>query len=142
MAVISSSGVVGIVKDVSKNYASVLSVLHQNSSISAKLSESGYIGSLIWNGRDPRVAQLMDIPNHVQIAEGMLIQTSGFSAMFPAGINIGKVKAFDVKDGDNFYSIDVDLLTDMNNVSVVYVVDNLMRMEQVELETQAEQNDD
>ena len=142
MAVISSSGIVGIVKDVSKNYASVLSVLHQNSSISAKLSESGYIGSLVWNGRDPKVAQLMDIPNHVQLAEGMLIQTSGFSAMFPAGINIGKVKAFDVKDGDNFYSIDVDLLTDMNNVSVVYVVDNLMRMEQVELETQVEQNDD
>jgi rod shape-determining protein MreC len=142
MAVISSSGVVGIVKDVSKNYASVLSLLHHNSSISAKLSESGYIGSLVWDGRDPKVAQLMDIPNHVQLAEGMLIQTSGFSAMFPAGINVGKVKTFEVNDGANFYSIDVDLLTDMYNVSVVYVVDNLMRMEQVELENQAEQDDD
>ena len=142
MAVISSSGIVGIVKDVSKNYASVLSILHHNSSISAKLSESGYIGSLVWDGRDPQVAQLMDIPNHVQLAEGMQVQTSGFSAMFPAGINIGKVRYFEVMDGDNFYSIDVDLLTDMHNVSVVYVVDNLMRMEQVELEQQAQTDDD
>ena len=92
-------GIVGIVKDVSKNYASVISVLHHNSSISAKLSDSGYIGSLVWDGRDPQVAQLMDIPNHVELAEGMLIQTSGFSSMFPAGINIGKVKeSFEVKD--------------------------------------------
>jgi rod shape-determining protein MreC len=142
MAVISSVGVVGIVKDVSKNYASVISVLHHNSSISAKLKDSGYIGSLVWNGRDPQVAQLMDIPNHVELAEGMQIQTSGFSAMFPAGINIGKVRSFEVKDGDNFYSIDVELLTDMHNVSVVYVVDNLMRMEQVELEQQAQTDDD
>jgi rod shape-determining protein MreC len=97
---------------------------------------------LVWDGRDPQVAQLMDIPNHVQLAEGMQVQTSGFSAMFPAGINIGKVRYFEVMDGDNFYSIDVDLLTDMHNVSVVYVVDNLMRMEQVELEQQAQTDDD
>ena len=141
MAVISSAGIVGIVKDVSKNYASVLSVLHQNSSISARLTESGYIGSLTWNGRDPKVAQLMDIPNHVYLAEGMLVQTSGFSSMFPAGINIGKVKSFSVKDGANFYSIEVDLLTDMNALSMVYVVDNLMRMEQIELEEQAQTDD-
>ena len=142
MAVLSSDGIVGIVKDVSKNYASVISVLHQNSSISAKLKDSGYIGSLVWDGRDPQVAQLMDIPNHVDLAEGMLIQTSGFSSMFPAGINIGKVKEFHVDEGDNFHSIEVELLTNMSTISMVYVVDNLMRMEQIELEEQAQTDDD
>ncbi|MFM1875222.1 MAG: hypothetical protein RL266_959 [Bacteroidota bacterium] len=138
MAVISSEGIVGIVKDVSKNYATVISVLHKNSSISAKLAESGYIGSLIWDGQDPSVAQLMDIPNHVELAEGMLVQTSGYSAMFPAGISIGTVRSFKVKEGDNFHTIEVDLLTDMNAVSVVYVVNNLMGSEQKELEIQVE----
>jgi len=142
MAVISSNGIVGIVKDVSKNFASVISVLHKNSSISAKLADMEYIGSLVWTGGDPKIAQLMDIPNHVQLAEGMLIQTSGFSAMFPSGINIGTVRSFNVEQGDNFYSIEVDLLTDMSSVSIVYVVNNLMHLEQTELEKQAEIHDE
>lgn len=142
MAVISSNGIVGIVKDVSKSYASVISVLHKNSSISAKLSDSGYIGSLVWDGRDPQVVQLMDIPNHVQIEEGMAIETSGYSAMFPSGIGIGKVKSFEIKEGDNFYSINVTMNTDMSAVSMVYVVNNLMRSEQVQLENQTQTDDD
>lgn len=142
MAVISSNGIVGIVKDVSKNFASVISVLHKNSSISAKLADTEYIGSLVWDGRNPKLAQLMDIPNHVQLVEGMLIQTSGFSAMFPSGIKIGTVRSFETEQGDNFYSIEVDLLTDMSSVSLVYVVNNLMRLEQTELEKQAQTDDE
>lgn len=142
MAVISSNGIVGIVKDVSKNYSTVISVLHKNSSISAKLAGSGYIGSLVWDGKDPKTAQLLDIPNHVTVEEGMLVQTSGYSAMFPANISIGVVRSSEVKQGENFHSIQVDLLTDMNSVSMVYVVDNLMRMEQIELEKQAQTDED
>ena len=141
MAVLSSAGIVGIVKDVSKNFATVISVLHKNSSISAKLANTGYIGSLTWDGRNPQVVQLMDIPNHVELAEGMVVQTSGYSAMFPAGIAIGKVRSFSIKEGDNFYSIEVDLFTDMNAVSVVYVVNNMMGAEQQELELQAQTDD-
>lgn len=142
MAVISSNGIVGIVKDVSKNFASVISVLHKNSSISVKLADTEYIGSLVWDGGDPQIAQLMDIPNHVQLAKGMLVQTSGFSAMFPSGINVGTIRSFEVEQGDNFYSIDVDLLTDMSSVSMVYVINNLMRFEQIELEKQAQSDDE
>ncbi len=142
MAVISSTGIVGIVKDVSKNYASVISVLHKNSSISARLAQSGYIGSLVWDGRNPQTAQLMDIPNHVLIEEGMLVETSGYSSMFPAGIPIGTIKSFDIEEGANFYSIDVSLNTNMNAVSMVYVVNNLMKTEQQKLEEETQENDD
>jgi rod shape-determining protein MreC len=141
MAVISSNGIVGIVKDVSKNFASVISVLHKNSSISAKLADEGYIGSLTWDGRDPKVVQLMDIPNHVRMAEGMLVETSGFSAMFPSGVPIGKVRSFEVADGDNFHSIEVELFTDMQSVEVVYVVNNMMRLEQTQLETESQDDE-
>jgi rod shape-determining protein MreC len=141
MAVLSSNGIVGIVKDVSKDYATVISVLHKSSSISARLVDSGYIGSLVWDGKDPRVTQLMDIPNHVELKKGMLIQTSGFSALFPTGIDIGTVRSSEIKPGDNFHSIAVDMLTDFNSVSMVYVVNNLKRMEQVELENQTQENE-
>lgn len=141
MAVISSNGIVGIVKDVSKNFASVISILHKQSSVSAKIADSEYIGSITWNGKDPKLAQLQDIPNHVQISEGMLIQTSGYSAMFPRNVTIGTIRSYEIEPGDNFYSIEVDLLTDMNSVSTVYVVNNLMRAEQIELEKQIEKYD-
>ena len=141
MAVISSNGIVGIVKDVSKDFASVISVLHKNSSISARLSENGYFGSLIWDGRDPRIAQLTDIPHHVTIKEGMTVETSGFSSMFPRGIPVGKVLSSDIASGDNFHTIDVELNTDMNSISMVYVVNNLMRIEQRQLELEIAKDD-
>ncbi|MBL4586224.1 MAG: rod shape-determining protein MreC [Flavobacteriales bacterium] len=142
MAVISSNGIIGIIKDVSKNYASVISILHKHSSISTRLSDSGYFGSLVWDGRNPKIAQLTDIPNHVKISEGMLVETSGYSSMFPSGVSIGKVIAYDIDPGDNFYSIDVALNTDLISISLVYVVTNLMRIEQKQLETVTQTDDD
>ena len=54
MGVISSDGVVGIVKDVSPHYCTVMSVLHKNSKVSARLLHTNYFGSLVWNGGDSR----------------------------------------------------------------------------------------
>ena len=142
MGVISSEGIVGMVKDVSKNYASVMSILHKNSSISAMISENGYYGSVVWDGKDAKVVQLNDIPSHVQLKEGMLVETSGYSAMFPKGIKVGEIESFDIGSGDNFYSINVRLSTNLSNVSVVNVVNNLMKMEQVLLQTEVETHDD
>jgi rod shape-determining protein MreC len=141
MAVITSDGIVGIVKDVSKNYASVLSILHKNSSISVKLAGTGYIGSLVWDGGSPKRVQLTDIPNHVELYEGMEVVTSGYSAMFPSGIKVGKIISFDIGPGENFYDIEVETSNDLSSVSIVYVVNNLMRIEQIELEQHVEAND-
>lgn len=134
MAVIASDGIVGIVKNVSEHYATVLPVLHRRSSISARLHGSGYFGALRWDGRDPMLLQLHEIPDHVQLYEGMTVETSGLSAMFPDGLPIGKVEHFDKVAGDNFHSIIVRLNTDLRTLRTVYVVKNLMRYEQKELE--------
>jgi len=141
MAVITSDGIVGIVKDVSKNYASVISILHKNSSISVKLAGTGYIGSLVWDGGSPKRVQLTDIPNHVELYEGMEVVTSGYSAMFPSGIKVGKIISFEIGPGENFYDIEVETSNDLSSVAIVYVVNNLMRLEQVELEQHVEAND-
>lgn len=141
MAVITSDGIVGIVKDVSKNYASVISMLHKNSSISVKLAGTGYIGSLVWDGGSPKRVQLTDIPNHVELYEGMEVVTSGYSAMFPSGIKVGKIVSFEIGPGENFYDIEVETSNDLSSVAIVYVVNNLMRLEQVELEQHVETND-
>lgn len=142
MAVISSNGIVGVVKDVSRNFASVMSILHSRSSISVRLAGSGYIGSLVWDGRDPNVAQLSDIPNHVELWEGMIVETSGYSAMFPEGIPVGSVQSFELGSGENFYDINVTLNTRMDALSNVYVVNHLMKEEQLTLEEMTTGEDD
>jgi rod shape-determining protein MreC len=133
MGVISTQGIVGIVKDVSPHFCSVMSVLHKDSRISAKIKKNSYIGSLVWEGYNAGHATLKDIPKHVQLEKGDTLVTSAFSAIFPEGIMIGVIEKFDSKPGD-FYLIDVKLSTDFSNLSHVYVVTNVLKEEQKKIE--------
>src|SRR5205823_15038916 len=82
MGVMCAEGVVGIVKDVSEHFCSVLSVLHKDTRISAKVKKSGYIGSLVWDGGyNFRQASLKDIALHVKLAKGDTIITSTYSSI-------------------------------------------------------------
>jgi rod shape-determining protein MreC len=134
MGVISSEGIVGIVKDTSKHFCSVMSFLHKDSKISAKLKKSGYIGSLVWDGYDASRASLKDIALHVQFAKGDTIVTSSYSSIFPEDIMIGRVEDFETKAGDNFYDITIRLSTDFSKLSYVYIVNNVLKEEQQQLE--------
>ena len=134
MGVISPNGVVGIVTEVSPNYATVMSVLHIDTKISAKLKKSGQIGSLVWNGTNYRKGKLKDMPTHVVLHKGDTVVTSGFSAIFPEGINIGYVLGYSLKDGEMFYDVDLAFAVDYNNLSYVYVVNDILKPEQKLLE--------
>jgi rod shape-determining protein MreC len=140
MGVIAPDGVVGIVKDVSENFCSVISILNKNTIISSKLKKTGYLGSLQWEGGDPTMAVLLDIPKHAKLAVGDTIVSSGASAIFPEGVMVGTIADFKLKDGDNFYKITINLSTDFGKLGYVYVVKNLMSQEQKELELRS-QND-
>jgi len=134
MAVISSSGIVGIVKEVSPNFALVISVLNKDSKISAKQKKTNQVGTLVWEENDYRYATLKDIPLHISVNVGDTIATSGFSGIFPEGLPIGIVADYNSNKGINFYTIKVKLLNDFNNLSHVYIVKNLMKEEQTNLE--------
>jgi len=134
MGVVCAEGIVGIVKDTSAHFSSVLSLLHKDARISAKMKKSGYIGSLVWDGFDFRHALLKDIALHVKLTKGDTIITSSFSSIFPEGIMIGTVEDFEAKEGDNFYSISVKLSTDFSNLSSVYIVENVLKQEQQAIE--------
>lgn len=138
MGVISSKGIVGIVKDVSDNFSSVISVLHKDAKISAKIKKYGDVGSVLWNGYDYRRASLIDIPTHVPVLIGDTIITSGFSTVFPEGIVIGKVIDHRIESGNSFYTITIEFAEDFNNLSYVYVIKNFFTNEQKELEKRAQ----
>jgi rod shape-determining protein MreC len=134
MGVICSDGIVGIVKDTSEHYCSVISFLHKDSRISARIRKSGYIGSLVWDGIDETHGSLKDIAKHVKVEKGDTIVTSSFSALFPEGIMIGTVDEVNADSGDNFQDISVKLSTPFGNLTYVFIVSNLMKEEQRALE--------
>jgi rod shape-determining protein MreC len=72
MAVVSTTGIVGIVKDVSPNFSSVISVLHKESRISSKHKKSGQIGTVVWEEDDYRFGFMKDVPTHVKIPACLL----------------------------------------------------------------------
>ncbi len=138
MAVITSTGIVGQVKDVSENFCTVMSVLNSKTTISSKIKKDGSYGPLTWDGADFRYATLHDIPTHVRLVKGDTIVTSAYSLTFPEDIMIGTVKSFERKSGDYFYTVEVKLSTEFKKLSHVYIVTNILKQEQEELEKKSE----
>jgi rod shape-determining protein MreC len=128
MAVISTDGIVGVVKSVSENYSSVLSVLNLDFTVSAKIKKNGYFGPLSWKGSSSYYATLVDIPHHVKISEGDTIITSGFGGVFPEGFLIGTISDFKLKGG-NYYEIQVRLSNDYRKLNYVQVIQNFAKSE-------------
>ncbi|OFX49032.1 MAG: rod shape-determining protein MreC [Bacteroidetes bacterium GWA2_30_7] len=141
MAVINSEGVVGVIKSVSDNFSTVISELNSNLKISTRIKRNNFFGSLHWDGRSPKRAKLSDIPIHVKLNKGDTLVTSGFSTIFPSGIMIGYISDFTQAEGSNFFDIDVELETEFQNLSKVYIVKNLLQNEQNELENKVNNND-
>ena len=129
MGVITSTGIVGIIKEVSANYSSVISLLHKDTRISAKIKKNGHVGTVIWGGGNYQYGELIDIPTHVKPFVGDTIITSGYSTSFPEGILVGTISSFKMEKGNNFYSITIKFSTDFNSISYAYVVRNIMKNE-------------
>lgn len=134
MAVISPNGVAGIVFDVSNNYSTVMSVINTNFKVSAKLKKSGYFGSLSWNGKNSTTVQLSEIPRHASVSIGDTVVSNTFSAIYPDDIPVGVVSEVEDEDGENFYNIQIDLLTDYQSMEFVYIINDLYKEERVNLE--------
>lgn len=134
MGVICGDGIVGTVKDVSEHFCTVISFLHKDSKISARLNSTKDYGSLVWEGLNPKFAQLKDIPTHVKVKLGDSVTTTGYSQKFPENIFVGRVVRCDLKSGDNFYNIEVALSTNFSTLRYVYIVEDNFSQEIKQLE--------
>src|SRR5690606_28217170 len=120
---ISSTGIVGIVLNVSPNFSTIQSLLHSDTKISASLAKSQAFGSLVWGPQayDPEKALLRDIPNHVKVEKREQVVTSGFS-LFPPGIVIGTILETGLVSGSSFLDISVKLSNDFSTLRYVYII--------------------
>jgi len=136
MGVITSDGIVGIIDNVSRNYATIQSILNTNSQINAKLKKSNHFGSMVWNTADPNVVQLIDVPMLAAVEVGDTVVTGGRSTIFPEGIPIGTVNQVQLDQDGNFYDLDIVLFNDMTSLGHVYVIENLNSKEIKQLESE------
>lgn len=134
MGVITDLGILGIVENTSNSFATVQSILNENSNINAKIKNTDHFGSLIWDTRTYSEVQLIDIPRLVPLTIGDTIVTGAMSSIFPENIPIGIIKQFDLDSSKSFYRINIDLFNDMTNIKNVYIINNLNKKEQLELQ--------
>ncbi|MEM6517079.1 MAG: rod shape-determining protein MreC [Bacteroidota bacterium] len=124
LGVITSKGIVGIIDNTSKNYARVISILNTKSKINAQLKATNHIGSLIWDGKSPKIVQMIDVENFAPVKNGDTITTGGQSAIFPKGIPIGSVESFKLDPSGDTYTIVVRLFNDMTSLAHAYIIIN------------------
>ncbi len=132
-AVISPEGIVGVVMSVSKNFATIMPVLHSDSRNSVKVKRTGISGSLVWDGLDYRYAEVVDVPATHQFVENDTIVTSGLANDFPEGVPVGYVVEAEPLSGSGFYKVRLRLATDFNKLDHVYIINNRFREEQEQL---------
>ncbi len=130
MAVMSPQGIVGVVVNCTRNFSTIMPVLHADSRNSVKLKRTNSTGSLIWEGGDYRYAIVVDIPTTHKLYKNDTIVTSGLANDFPEGIAVGYIEDFSSMQGSGFYKIRVRLATDFNNLNHVYIIDNHFKAEQ------------
>jgi len=135
MGVIGDRGLIGIVREVSSHYAHVISVLNSQTRISCTVKPHAYAGHLVWKDIDAEHMTLMSIPKHVSISIGDTVSTNGYSTIFPAGIDVGRVVEFSVEKGSSNYNIKVRLFNNVPNTKVGYVIINHLSEERRELES-------
>lgn len=136
MGVVSGTGVVGIVSKVTSHYALVMSILNSHSSISCRLRGTEYFGYLKWKGGDPLKASMDDVPRHAHIQKGDIVETSGFSNVFPAGIFLGKVAEIKNSSDGLAFELEIQLSTNLANIRHVGVINNRNKAELDSLLTQ------
>ena len=124
MAVISDKGIIGIVKSVSENYSSVISILNQDLKINIRLKSSNAVGTLSWKGINPLEFQIDDIVKNTKIQIGDTIITGGMSSYFPFGIPIGRIIDFENNSKVGYYSISAKLFEDPSLIYHVYIIEN------------------
>lgn len=137
MGVVCGTGLVGVVYMASAHYAVVMPLLNTHSRVSCAIRGSGYFGYLIWEGKDPAVAYMEDIPRHAKFNVGDYVETSGFSNIFPQGITVGRITGISNSADGLSYRLKVKLQVDFGCLHEVYVITDNTFPERRELLTAA-----
>ncbi len=122
MGVIGGGGAVGMVYLTGSDYSLVIPITNPKSNISCRIREQNSFGYLQWSGESLLHAYLDDIPLYAEIQKGQTVETSGYSAVFPPGIFVGRVSGMKNSADGHSYRLDITLGTDFSAIRDVNVI--------------------
>ncbi len=134
MGVVSSNGIIGKVKASTDNYATVISLLHENIQVASRIKKNNIICTTKWDLLDYREASVLEIGRHVNLSIGDTIVASGFSEVYPEDYPIGVVKTINYPKSNSFLEVKIRLMADFASLSYVYVIKNKKQSEIDKLE--------
>jgi len=125
------NGVVGIVTDVSENFAVVMSLLHKDSRISAILKNDpgGGGGSVVWDGVEPNYVSFINVRKSAKAKKGDTVMTSGITPTFPYGMIIGTIDQITPDKSTNNFIIRLKTAANFYNLQYVYSIKNYQKDE-------------
>ncbi len=142
MGVVGGGGVVGIIYLTGPHHSLVIPVTNRKSSISCRVRGQNYFGYLQWDGSSMLSAYVDDVPRYAKVKVGQAIETSGYSAVFPPGIFVGRVRTIRNSSDGQSYRLDVTLGTNFANLRDVLVVTTPYKAEIDTLQVHAQQADE
>lgn len=122
MGVVSGGGIIGIVYLTSAHHALVIPVTNTKSNISCRVRGNHYFGYLQWDGGSTRLAHVEDVPRYAKAHRGDVVETSGYSSVFPPGVFVGRVHRVNNSTDGQSYRLEVILGSDFGNLHDVNVV--------------------
>lgn len=129
MGVVSDSGIVGVVSEVSSHYATIISLLHPYSVVSVRFKSNQHLANMKWDARSYRYASIEDVPTHLELNVGDTILTSSFSYIYPEDLMVGTIdEVYHTPSGD-LNRARVRLATNFATLRQVYVVKNYYKSE-------------
>jgi len=120
MPVVNASGVVGRVVSVSPNYAKVLLVIDQNSSVDCLVERSRDRGMVRGLSETTCSVDYMVKTSDVKVHDRIV--TSGLGGVYPKGIPIGQVVSADESPGDLFRRVRLRPAVDFSRLEEVLII--------------------
>lgn len=121
MGVVSGTGIVGVVYLVGPNYSLVIPAINHKASISCRVRGQHYFGYLQCDN-STRKTYVDDVPRYAKIKKGDIIETSGYSAVFPPGIFVGTIQNIENSADGQSFRLSIDLGTDFERLRNVNII--------------------
>jgi rod shape-determining protein MreC len=126
MGLIGTKGILGIVKNVTDNYATIRPLINPNFGLKVIHENSNSWGDLIWTPLENNYQNIFvkNIPIYTKVKQGDYFITSGAEGLYPWGVKVGKV--IEIKENIEQQTLDLKLKNeeDFSRTKIGFVIYN------------------
>ncbi len=120
-AILTPEGLVGRVERATAHQARVLTLLHRDCAVAARVARTRVEGVIRWDFGDQPTLHLLYVSSQEDVKPGDLVVTSGQGGIFPAGVRIGTVDRVALEPNGLMKEIVVKTAVDFRGLEQVLV---------------------